>query len=148
MEARTARRGDTVLVHFDGRLGDGTVIDTSRDGEPQRVVIGEGAINPAFEEALVGRRPGERVTVPIPAKQAYGPYKKRLIFRLKRKQLNLTTEPEAGQWVRITLPSGQSSLVTVKEVKATNIIVDANHPLAGKDLSFELELVAIVGEGE
>lgn len=148
MEARAARQGDVVLVHFDGRLGDGTVAESSREGEPERVVIGEGAINPAFEGALVGRRPGERVTVPLTAEQAYGPYKKRLVFKLKRKRLNLKTEPEPGQWVRVTLPSGQSSLVTVKEVKATSIIVDANHPLAGEDITYELELVAILDGDE
>jgi peptidylprolyl isomerase len=147
MEARAARQGDTVLVHFDGRLEDGTVAESSRDGEPERVAIGTGMINPAFEEALVGMRPGERVTVPLTAKQAYGPYKKRLVFKLKRRRLNLTTEPEPGQWVRVTLPSGQSSLVTVTAVTATGITVDANHPLAGEDLTFELELVAIL-EGE
>ena len=148
MEARTARQGDAVLVHFDGRLEDGTVAESSRDGEPERVVIGEGAINPAFEEALVGLRPGERVTVPLPAERAYGTYKKRLVFKLKRKRLDLKTEPEPGQWVRVTLPTGQSSLVTVKAVGKTSITVDANHPLAGEDLTYELELVAILNEGE
>jgi peptidylprolyl isomerase len=134
-------RGDTVLVTYVGTREDGTVFDRSE--EPQEIVIGEGAVNPAFEEALVGMAPGETKTVFLPAEEAYGPYRKRLVFKLKRKNLNLPGEVVPGGIARISLNTGKSSLVTIKEVTEKWVVVDANHPLAGHDLTFALTLVGI-----
>ncbi|QSZ67774.1 peptidylprolyl isomerase [Methanofollis aquaemaris] len=136
-----AAEGDVVLVEYTGTLEDGTVFD--RSDEPQEVTIGEGTINPAFEEALIGMAPGETKTIFLPAKKAYGPYKMRLVFRIRRKKLNLPEDPVPGGMARVSLKNGKSSLVTVKEVSKHWVVVDANHPLAGKDLTFCLTLKEI-----
>jgi len=138
-----AEEGDLVTVHFESRRPDGTVAETTYDDEPITVVLGAGTINPAFDAALRGMQEGETTTVSLPAKQAYGEYKKRLIFKLKRKILNLPEEPEEDQIVRISLPNGKKSLVTVLSVTKTTIVVDANHPLAGEDLTYQLEVIDI-----
>ncbi|QYZ79738.1 peptidylprolyl isomerase [Methanofollis formosanus] len=136
-----AAQGDVVLVEYTGTLDDGTVFDHSE--EPQEVTLGEGTINPAFEETLIGMAPGETKTVFLPAKKAYGPHKMRLVFRIRRKKLNLPEEPVPGGIARVSLENGKSSLVTIKEVSERWVVVDANHPLAGKDLTFSLTLMEI-----
>jgi FKBP-type peptidyl-prolyl cis-trans isomerase 2 len=136
-----AERGDTVLVTYTGTLEDGTVFDQPE--EPQQVAIGRGEINPAFEEALIGMAPGETRTIVLPAEKAYGPYRKKLVFRLKRRDLNLPEEPVPGGTARISLKNGRSSLVTVLKADAKTVTVDANHPLAGKDLTFSITLLGI-----
>lgn len=136
-----AARGDTVRVTYVGTREDGTVFDRSE--EAQEIVIGDGTVNPAFEEALVGMAPGETKTVFLPAEEAYGPYRKRLVFKLKRKNLNLPGKLMPGGIARISLKNGKNSLVTIKEVTETWVTVDANHPLAGQDLTFALTLVDI-----
>ena len=138
-----AEKGDFITVHFESRRPDGTVAESSYDDEPITAVLGTGTINPAFDAALCGMQAGERTTVTLSAKQAYGEFKKRLIFKLKRKSLNLIDEPEEDQIVRISLPGGKRTLVTVLSVTKTTIVVDANHPLAGEDLTYQLELVEI-----
>lgn len=136
-----AARGDTVRVTYVGTREDGTVFDRSE--EPQEIVIGEGTVNPAFEEALVGMAPGETKAVFLPAEEAYGPYRKRLVFKLKRKNLNLPGEVIPGGIARISLKNGKNSLVTIRDVTEKWVTVDANHPLAGHDLTFALTLVGI-----
>ncbi|WP_298666503.1 peptidylprolyl isomerase [uncultured Methanofollis sp.] len=136
-----AAHGDTVHVTYVGTQEDGTVFDRSE--EPQEIVIGGGTVNPAFEEALVGMTPGETKTVFLPADEAYGPYRKRLVFKLKRKNLNLPGELIPGGIARVSLKNGKSSLVTIKDVTEKWVTVDANHPLAGHDLTFALTLVSI-----
>lgn len=138
-----AEEGDLVTIHFESRRPDGTIAETTYDDKPITAVLGAGTINPAFDTALRGMRVGETTTVSLPAKQAYGEYKKRLIFKLKRKSLNLLDEPTEDQIVRITLPNGKKTLVTVLSVTKTTLVVDANHPLAGEDLTYRLELVGI-----
>ncbi|MEA2034181.1 MAG: FKBP-type peptidyl-prolyl cis-trans isomerase [Euryarchaeota archaeon] len=142
---KKAQKGNRVLVHFTSTLNDGTIAETSLDREPDQVTIGEGLINPAFEEALIGMTEGESKKIFLPVKKAYGKYRKKLVFKLKRKNLNLNLpdEPEPGQVLRLSLPTGQKSLVTVKEVTTTILTVDANHPFAGKDLWYEIKLVQI-----
>ncbi len=138
-----ARHGDTVRVHFTTTDTEGTLLESSRPGEPKTVIIGEGAINPLFEDALIGLSPGDVYTVRMNADQAYGKYRKQLVFSLKKKSISLKKDPLPGEIIVITLPSGQKTHATVKEVKATKIVVDANHPYAGKDLIYTLELVDI-----
>ncbi|WP_319642002.1 FKBP-type peptidyl-prolyl cis-trans isomerase [Methanovulcanius yangii] len=143
MDGVKARFGDTVRVHFTTADMEGNVLESSRPGNPQTVVIGEGTINPLFEEAVIGCSSGDVRTVRLSADQAYGKYRKQLIFTLKKKTLSLKEEPEPGQIVVISLPSGQKTHAVVREVKATKIVVDANHPYAGKDLIYTLELVDV-----
>jgi len=142
-----ATQDSTVLLHYTGTLEDGTEFDSSRGGDPLQFTVGGGEVIPGFEEAVVGMAPGETKTVFLPAEKAYGPYRKDLVFRLKRKDLKLPEEPVPGGTARISLKGGTSTLVTVLKADRKTVTVDANHPLAGKDLTFAITLVDICREG-
>jgi len=142
----TASPGDTVLVHFTARKMDGEVVETSRDRDPDRVTLGEGAINPAFEEALVGMAPGEETEVHLAAEHAYGPRHRNLVFTVRRSRLTGEETPVPGSVVRITLPTGGEGYATVRKVGPRRLLLDANHPLAGEDLIYRLTLVAIIDD--
>ncbi|MBP2132678.1 FKBP-type peptidyl-prolyl cis-trans isomerase 2 [Methanomicrobium sp. W14] len=137
---------DTILVRFTSRTPDGEIFESSEDGDVQKICLGEGRINPVFEKAFTGMKPGEKKEVVLTADKAYGEYKKRLVFKLRKSGLNLTCDPKPGDLVTIKLPTGQKSLVKILDITTKSIKVDANHPMAGKDLIYELELVEIVSE--
>jgi peptidylprolyl isomerase len=143
MNGVKARHGDTVMVHFTTTDMDGTVLESSLSGDPKTAVLGNRTINPLFEEALIGLSPGDARTVTMTADQAYGKYRKQLVFPVKKKTLGLKEDPLPGQIIVISLSSGKKTHAIVKEVKATKIVVDANHPFAGKDLMYTLELVDV-----
>jgi len=132
--------GDTVRVHYTGTLADGSVFDTSSDREPLEFTIGAGEVIEGFENAVLGMKVGETKTVTIPAAQAY-PYREDLVFTMERSQL--PQDIEVGQ--QLTLQSsGGAFRATVIEITETAVTLDANPPVAGKDLTFEIELVEIV----
>ncbi|MGB7063260.1 MAG: peptidylprolyl isomerase [Candidatus Zixiibacteriota bacterium] len=139
-----AKKGDKVKVHYTGRLEDGTVFDTSAERGPYEFTIGGTRIVPGFVEAVIGMKPGESKTVEIPAKKAYGPHRKDMIALIERSKLPAHLNPEIGQRLRIDQADGQKIPVTVVEVSASTVTLDANHPLAGKDLIFDIELLEIV----
>jgi peptidylprolyl isomerase len=139
----TAKDSDTVKVHYTGTLDDGTVFDSSLEREPLEFKIGEGMLIPGFEEAVKGMQVGQSKTVTIPAAEAYGPHLDDLIIVVEREQLPEGLEPEVGQILEATQEDGRTDVVTVIDVSETTITVDANHPLAGKDLTFEIKLVEI-----
>ena len=138
-----AKDDDTVKVHYTGSLEDGTVFDTSLEREPLESTLGQGQLIPGFEQAVIGMKVGESKTVTIPAEQAYGQYNNELISIMDRDNLFEGLDPEVGQQLQAQQPDGQTIIVTVTEVSETSITVDANHPLAGKDLTFEIELIEI-----
>ena len=137
------KKGDIVSIHFTSRTLEGELFETSKNEEPLKIKIGDGNINPAFEEALTGMTAGEKTEIILPAEKAYGEYKKRLVFKMRKSGLNLLCDPNPGDIVSIKLPTGQKSLVSVVEITKKSIKVDANHPMAGKDLKYELELLEI-----
>ncbi|MBN1374589.1 MAG: peptidylprolyl isomerase [Dehalococcoidia bacterium] len=139
-----AMDGDTVQVNYTGKLADGTVFDTSQGIEPLEFKIGSGKVIDGFEKAVLGMKVGEKKKVTIPMNEAYGPYMDDLIMEIPRDQLSKDLVPEVGQNLQSTSSEGQTIIVTVTEVTDAAITVDANHPLAGKDLTFELELVKIL----
>lgn len=139
----SAKPGDKVQVHYTGKLDDGTVFDTSTDRAPLEFTIGSGQIIPGFEEAVVGMQPGESKTTRISADQAYGPYHEDRVVQVDRSQFPAHINPETGQQLQIRQPDGQAMVVTVTEVSDSNVTLDANHPLAGQDLTFDIQLVAI-----
>ena len=139
-----AKRGDTVRVHFTGRLEDGTVFDTSAERGPYEFTIGESRIVPGFSHAVIGMKPGESKTVEIPAKKAYGLHRKEMIAVIERNKLEAHLNPEIGQRLRIDQADGQKIPATVIKVSASSVTLDANHPLAGKNLTFDIELLEIV----
>jgi peptidylprolyl isomerase len=138
-----AQEGDRVRVHYTGRLDDGTIFDSSKNREPLEFVIGEGEIIPAFEEAVVGMHEGEKKTILIPSDQAYGPRREELLLRVAHEQFPPDLKPYVGQQLEMIQSDGQSLIVVVVEVDDEGVTLDANHPLAGKDLTFEIELVEV-----
>ncbi len=140
----TARMGDTVRVHYEGRLDDGTVFASSIDGDPAEVTIGARMVIPAFEEAIIGMGLGETKTVRIPEGAAFGPRRQELVRTINREGLPAGLEPEVGQRLGAIDAEGRSIHAIVRDVSERAVTIDANHPFAGKDLNFEIQLVEIV----
>jgi len=143
MKMAEAKSGDAVKVHYTGTLDDGTVFDSSADRPPLELTLGEEQVIPGFEEALVGMAPGDSKTVTIPADQAYGAHDADLVMTFEREDFPEDLDPQVGQVLRMEQPGGQGIRVAVVEVSDTNVTLDANHPLAGKDLTFDVQLVEI-----
>jgi peptidylprolyl isomerase len=139
-----AKSGDTVRVHYTGRLDDGTVFDSSVARDPLELTIGSDRLIPGFEQAVVGMNLGESKTVEIPVDEAFGPYREELLTEVERSKLPMDIVPEVGQKLNMTDVGGRTTVVTVVEVSESSITIDTNHPLAGKDLTFDIELVQIV----
>jgi peptidylprolyl isomerase len=138
-----AKNGDTVQVHYTGTLDDGTVFDTSVDRNPLQFTLGEGRVISGFEQAVAGMTPGESKTVRITVDEAYGPHDAEMVMAIDRSDFPENIEPRVGQMLQLHQPGGQSIVVTVTEVSESSVTLDANHPLAGKDLTFDIELLEI-----
>jgi len=138
-----AETGNTVKVHYTGKLTDGTVFDTSVDREPLEVTLGQGQVIAGFEQAVIGMRVGETKTVTIPVDEAYGPRRDDLIFEVERDELPADLDPEVGMQLQMSQGDDSIQIVTITEVSETKVKIDSNHPLAGQDLIFEIELVEI-----
>jgi FKBP-type peptidyl-prolyl cis-trans isomerase 2 len=138
-----AKNGDTVRVHYTGKLEDGTVFDSSQDSEPLEFTIGEGEVIPGFENAVVGMEPGQKKTVTIPAEEAYGFRHDELMATVDRDQFPEEVTPEVGQQYEMQRDDGETFIMTVTDITDNEVTLDANHPLAGEDLTFELELMEI-----
>ena len=137
-----AQPGDTVRVHYTGTLDDGTEFDSSAGRDPLEFTLGAGQVVPGFDAAVTGMRLGEKKTVTIPAAEAYGEPRQELLLTVPRAQVPPTMQPRVGQ--RLQVGRGENAFpVVVHEVTDEHVILDGNHPLAGQDLTFALELVAI-----
>jgi peptidylprolyl isomerase len=142
---RQAKQGDTVRVHYRGKLKDGSEFDASFDREPLQFTIGGGQVIPGFEEAVVGMNPGDSKTTELPAEKAFGRYLEDMVVVVAKSQFaEWDLEPTVGEQMPIPQPDGSSVDVTVTEVTESEVTVDANHPLAGEDLTFDIELIDIV----
>jgi peptidylprolyl isomerase len=139
-----AKQGDTVKVHYTGKLEDGTVFDSSAERGPVEFTIGQRQFIPGFERAIVGMNPGDTKKVAVGADQAYGPHRDEMVVVVAREKLPQGVPPTIGQQLQIQQPDGQTIPARIAEVSESEITLDANHPLAGKDLTFYLQLVAIV----
>ncbi len=139
-----AKRGDTVRVHYSGFLEDGTIFDSSLEREPFEFTLGQGMVIPGFENAVEGMDEGETKTVNISMEEAYGPYREELVFKVERSQVPPEIEPVVGMKLQVRMPEGMVADVTVTDLSESSITLDANHPLAGKDLIFEIKLMEIV----
>jgi FKBP-type peptidyl-prolyl cis-trans isomerase 2 len=133
--------GKIVSVHYTGKLTDGEMFDSSEGRDPLKFQMGSGQLIPGFEKALVGKSVGDKVTVNIPAEEAYGAIREDLIVSVPMNQM--PGPVEIGQSLQAQGDNGQSFNVTVKEVNEENVIIDGNHPLAGKELVFDIEVVEI-----
>jgi peptidylprolyl isomerase len=141
-----AQRGDKVRIHYTGTLEDGEVFDSSEGQAPLEFTLGGGEVIPGFEAAIEGMAPGERKTVTIPADEAYGPHREEMLLAVPREQFPAEADPHVGDALLVGTPDGQQIPVTIFALEEDTIVLDANHPLAGEDLTFELELVEIAGQ--
>lgn len=143
-----AKTGDTVKIRFTGKLDDGTVFGSTAGAEPVEFELGAGRVIPGVEQAVKGMSEGESKTVKVGPEQAYGEHRAELVKDVSRDRFPKESEPKVGQTIEIPQQNGQRTAVRVVEISESSITLDANHPLAGKDLTFELELVGISSKGE
>lgn len=139
----TAKKGDTVRVEYVGTLDDGTIFDSSKNGDPLEFTLGEGTVIPGFESAVEGMQLGETQTTTIEASDAYGVADPRLRVNVPHDRFPDDIDPQVGQHLQVTQQDGTTIPVTVVEVAEEAVTLDANHPLAGQDLTFEITLVGV-----
>jgi peptidylprolyl isomerase len=136
-----AQKGDTVQVHYTGRLVDGQVFDSSDGGEPLEFEVGAGQVIKGFDDGVEGMSIGDKKQIEIEVEDAYGERIENLVQTVARTGLNLDTEPQTGMNLVMQLPDGNQIPVAVTEVTEDSITLDANHPLAGQKLIFDVERV-------
>lgn len=135
--------GDTVKVHYTGKLNDGTVFDSSMDRDPLEFTIGKGQLIPGFENGVIGMATGEKKTVTISCEEAYGKTRDDLVVQIEREKVPSNIEPKPGLQLQIKQPNGSMTDVLITDVTESTVTLDANHPLAGQDLTFDIEVVEI-----
>jgi len=138
-----AKSGDTVKVHYTGTLADGTEFDSSRGQEPLEFTLGQGQMISGFEEAVVGMALGENKTITITSEEAYGERNDAMVQQVPRGAIPPEIELAEGMLLQAQGPDGETLRFTVADFNEEEVTVDGNHPLAGRDLTFELELVQI-----
>ncbi len=136
------QKGDRVRVHYTGRLKDGKVFDSSKGREPLEFEVGAGMMIAGFDRAVHGMNVGEQKTVEIPSAEAYGERREEMVIDVPRQQVPAGINPEVGQQLALN-NGGQQVPVVIKEVTEEKVVLDANHPLAGEDLIFDIELVEV-----
>jgi FKBP-type peptidyl-prolyl cis-trans isomerase 2 len=137
--------GDTIKIHYHGRLTDGTTFDSSEGRSPLEFTVGSGSVIKGFDDGVKGMSVGEKKTIEIPFAEAYGSEDPSMIVEFPVDRLPDDLKPEIGMQLNMNNNSGQQFPVVITGITEKNIILNANHPLAGKDLIFDLELVEIVG---
>ena len=139
----TAKNGNKVTVHYTGKLDNGSIFDTSKDRDPLTFTLGAGEIIPGFEKAVIGMDTGESKTVNVPSDEAYGSHMNELVTVVKLEEFPEKLTPEIGQQLKIPRNNDETLIVSVTDISGSNVTLDANHPLAGKNLTFEIELVEV-----
>jgi peptidylprolyl isomerase len=139
-----ANSGDTVKIAYTGKLNDGTVFDSSEGRDPLEFVIGENTIIPTLEASVIGMSIGDKATVEVTAENAYGPHQPDAIQTVERSMIPAEVELAIGAQLQATAPDGQVLVLTVAAIEETTVTLDGNHPLAGQDLTFDIELMEVV----
>ncbi len=139
-----AKVGDTVKVHYEGLLDDGSVFDSSIGGEPFEFVIGQEMVIPGFENAVVGMSVGETKSVEIPPEEGFGDYSEDLQITLERSQLPTNIDPKPGMRLEIRFQEGDIRYFIVRELTEDDVTLDGNHPLAGQEIGLKIELLEIL----
>ena len=137
------KKGDTIKVHYHGTLSDGTIFDSSNGREPLEFEVGGGMVIEGFDNGVLGMAVGDKKTVVIPADQAYGPQNEDMIMEFPKDRFPADLVPEVGLQLNMSNNQGEQFPVVIVEVAEEFVLLDANHPLAGRDLTFDLELVDI-----
>lgn len=139
------KSGDKVKVHYHGKLTSGETFDSSAGREPLEFEVGGGMVIKGFDDGVTGMTVGEKKTINIPFNEAYGPVNPEMIIDMPKERFPADMELEVGMPLMMSDQEGHQFQVAITEIKETSVMLDANHPLAGKDLIFDLELVEIVG---
>lgn len=139
-----AKLGDTVRVHYTGKLTDGSVFETSREQDPLEVKIGSGQVIAGIERAIQGMSPGESKRVKVSPSEAFGQRQKDRILCFKRSDFPADTDPKVGQQTEVHMNDGRTLPAVVTSVEDSTFTVDANHPLAGEELAIDLQLMEII----
>ena len=139
------KSGDKVRVHYHGKLTDGSTFDSSEGRDPLEFEVGSGSVIVGFDIGVTGMQVGEKKTVSIPVEDAYGPKQDDMIMEFSRDRFPEDMVPEIGMQLNMSNGAGQNFPVVIREVEETTVLLDANHPLAGEELVFDLELIEIVG---
>lgn len=138
-----ASSGDTVKVDYTGRLDDGTVFDSSEGREPLEFTLGSGQVIPGFDRGVNGMEVGEEKTITIPSEEAYGPHIDDLVAEIDKESFPPDIDLNVGDMLRLRQPDGRAIAATVVDIKDDSVTLDANHPLAGQNLTFDVKLVEI-----
>ncbi|MDT8309070.1 MAG: peptidylprolyl isomerase [Bacteroidales bacterium] len=139
------KTNDTVAIHYTGKLENGDVFDSSANAEPLEFKVGEGKVIPGFEKEVIGMEVNETKSFTIPTEEAYGDRRDDLIQKVEKSMLPEDLKPELGMTLMSESPEGHQMMLKVTEIDDETITVDANHPLAGKDLSFDITVIDIKG---
>jgi FKBP-type peptidyl-prolyl cis-trans isomerase 2 len=137
------KSGDTVKIHYHGTLTDGTIFDSSLSREPLEFEAGSGMVIPGFDAGVMNMSVGDKKTLNIPCQEAYGATNPEMVMEFGNENLPADMKPEIGMQLTMGNQEGQQFQVVVTEIKEASIVIDANHPLAGKDLIFEIELMEL-----
>ncbi len=135
--------GDTVKVHYTGSLDDGTVFDSSVNREPLQFTLGKKQLIKGFEDAVLGMSVGETKTVTIPADEAYGTHRDELMIKFNKSDIPSNIELKMGLILQLQSTDGRALPATITEILEDSVTLDANHPLAGKDLTFKIDLIEL-----
>ena len=138
-----AQKGDTVAVHYTGKLDDGEVFDSSRDRDPLEFEVGSGQVIPGFDRAVEGLEVGETREITLDPEEGYGEPREDLVVDVDRSQFPAESEPEVGRQVQVQVAPDQNRVATITGIEDDSITLDLNHPLAGKQLTFDVELLEI-----
>lgn len=141
---RQAKIGDNVKVHYTGKLADGSVFDSSKEREPLGFSLGAGTIIPGIENCVIGMKPGDKKKIVLPPEEAFGHRREDLIAKLEKSDIPKSIEPFVGKQLTLNQKDGSPIDVVIMDMNERSVTVDANHPLAGKTLEFEIELAEIV----
>ena len=139
----TIKNGDTVKVHYTGTLDNGEVFDSSLQRDPLQFTLGQGQLIPGFEKAVIGLGVGDVTTANIPSAEAYGEHNPQMEVTVEKAQLPEGMTPEVGMQLQLNQPDGQPIPCVITKIEGEMVTIDANHPLAGKDLTFNIEIVEI-----
>jgi peptidylprolyl isomerase len=138
-----ATMNDTIIVHYTGSFTDGEVFDSSIDREPLEFNIGQGMVIPGFENGIIGMHEGDSKKITIPAEDAYGPHREDLLTTIERSQIPASIDLQIGMMLQMRSPDGGTTNVSIRDINQESVILDLNHPMAGKELIFEVNLVKV-----